>query len=86
MTDAILHAEEEGYDALLIHVENIDDAYHFGRNTHMLRQAACILAENEEALESALLQFNGRAIIDARSDVDDATMRALAKGYGALIR
>lgn len=86
MAEEILEREDEGEDALCFHIETVDDAHFFGLNTHMMRGAVCILAEGAELLEIALAHYPGRALIDARSDVEEQALAALAAGYGAVIR
>jgi len=86
MSEAILADEDQNTDALLFHVRSIDDAYRLGQNAHMAGKAVILLAESEEALEMALLYYRGRALVDSRSDVPPMTMKALAKGYGAIVR
>lgn len=86
MSDEILELEDTAVDALCFHVVSTGDAMELGRNAHMVRNAICILAEGEGPLETALALYTGRALIDARSDVEEQTMRTLAKAYGAIIR
>lgn len=83
MADDLLDAEDEGCEAILVHVKDIDDAYHFGINCHMAKIPVSILADSAEALEMALLYYNGIAMIDSRSDVDEDEMKKLSDGYGA---
>lgn len=85
MADDLLDAEDEGCEAILVHVKDIDDAYHFGINCHMAKIPVSIIADSAEALEMALLYYNGIAMIDSRSDVDEDEMKKLSDGYGAPI-
>ena len=86
MSDEILELEDTAVDALCFHVVSTGDAMELGRNAHMARCASCILAEGEGPLETALALYTCRALIDARSDVEEETMQALARAYGAIIR
>ena len=43
-------------------------------------------SDSEEALEMALLMYNGCAFVDSRSELDEPILDALAKGYGATVR
>lgn len=86
MSEAILDQEEQAVDALCFHITSVDDALHFGENAHMARCAVCLLAEQEEALETALSLYCGRALVDARSDVEEETLLALAARYGGVVR
>lgn len=82
----ILAQEEMAYDALCFRLENVDDAHFLGQNSHMMRSAACLQAATAEALEMGLLLYAGRALVDARSEVDPTFMRQCAQNYGAVIR
>lgn len=86
MLDDILEQEEMGFDALCFHIKSVDDAHFLGQNVHMARCAVSLLAEDAACLEMALTMYSGRALIDARSDVEDGEMDALAAAYGAIVR
>ncbi|MCI5801999.1 MAG: homocysteine S-methyltransferase family protein [Oscillospiraceae bacterium] len=85
MADALLAAAEPGCDAVCIHLKSVDDAHEFAGNAHLLHLPPAFLAETEEALESALIHYQGRAVIDSRSEVERDVLEALAQGYGALL-
>ncbi|MEG2536498.1 MAG: hypothetical protein RSA45_00990 [Hydrogenoanaerobacterium sp.] len=85
MTDSIKEAEDDGCDVLLVHLATNDDAYAFSQNAHMASLPVCFIAENEEALEAALIYYNGRPIIDKRSEVAPQQLKTLAEGYGAIL-
>ena len=51
----------------------------------MMRLPVSLVADNVEALETALIYYNGRAIIDSLCDLDEETISTLAKGYNALV-
>lgn len=85
MSEALIELEDSGCDVILVHVRTVDDAYQFGVNCYMARLPVAILADTEEALEAALLYYQGRAIVSSRSELDPDAMQALAKGYGAII-
>ncbi|MDD2955275.1 MAG: homocysteine S-methyltransferase family protein [Oscillospiraceae bacterium] len=85
MADSLLEAAESGGDAVCIHLKSVDDAHEFSANSHLLHLPPAFLAETEEALESALIHFQGRAIIDSRSEVERDVLETLSVGYGALL-
>lgn len=85
MADDLLDAEDEGCSAISVHVSTVDDAYQLGVNCHMAHTPVSILADSAEALEMALLYYNGIAIIDSRSDATRSQMEELSKGYGSPI-
>ena len=85
MADSLLDAGESGCDAVCIHLKSVDDAHIFAENAHLLHLPPAFLAETEEALEAALIHYQGRAVVDSRSEVDRSVLKALAGGYGALL-
>lgn len=85
MADALMEAEDEG-GVISVHMTSNEDAYCFSLNAHMARLPVSFYAENEEALEEALIYFNGRAIVDSRSPIERARLEELAAGYGAVLR
>ena len=86
MADNIMSEEDAGCDVLLVHLTTNEDAYCFSQSAHMAKLPVCFFAENEEALESGLIYYNGRTIIDARSGVPRESLETLAAGYGAILR
>ncbi len=85
MADQVISAEDSGCEILQIHIGSLDDAYQFGLNADMMRLPVSLVADNVEALETALIYYNGRAIIDSLCDLDEETISTLAKGYNALV-
>ena len=81
----MISAEAAGCEILQIHIGRLDDAYQFGLNADMMRLPVSLVADNVEALETALIYYNGRAIIDSLCDLDEETISTLAKGYNALV-
>ena len=86
MADELLAAEDEPYDVITIQIDTMEDAWNFAENCHMLHKPVSFLSDSEEALEMALLMFNGRAFVDSRSDIDEEILRTIAQGYGAIVR
>lgn len=86
MSDELLEAEETEANVITIQVDTSEDAYNFAENAHMLHKPVSFLSDNEEALEMALLMFNGRAFVDSRSNIEEETLKDIAFGYGAIIR
>ena len=82
----LLELEESGADVATICIETVDDAYCFALNAYMLHMPVSFLSDSEEALEMALLMYNGCAFVDSRSNLDESILERLAKGYGAVVR
>ena len=86
MADELLKAEEDECDVITIQIDTMEDAYNFAENAYMLHKPVSFLSDSEEALEMALLMYNGRAFVDSRSNIDETVLHTIAKGYGAIIR
>lgn len=86
MADELLEAEDNSEDVLTVQIDNVEDAYNFAENSYMLHKAVSFLSDSEEALEMALLLYNGRAFVDSRSNMDEKVLKNIAEGYGAIIR
>lgn len=86
MADELLKAEEDECDVITIQIDTVEDAYNFAENAYMLHKPVSFLSDSEEALEMALLMYNGRAFVDSRSNIDETVLHTIAKGYGAIIR
>ena len=85
MSDEILEIEDRGEDVLLVRVHTAEDAHFFALNAHMARLPVAFVSDSEEALEMALVLYNGRAIIDSMSDLPREILERLAMGYGATV-
>ena len=85
MADQVISAEDAGCEILQIHIGTLDDAYQFGLNADLMRLPVSLVADNLEALETALILYNGRAIIDRLTDLEEESVLPLAQGYNALV-
>lgn len=86
MADELLEAEDDPFDVITIQIDSTEDAWNFAENAHMLHKPVSFLSDSEEALEMALLMFNGRAFVDSRSNIEEDVLRTIAAGYGAIVR
>ena len=86
MANHILSAERESCDALCIYVEDADSAYAISTNNPLLGNLpVAFLSHQEDALETALFYYNGKAIIDSRSPLHPLALDHIAKKFGAVI-
>ena len=86
MADDILEAERQGRDVLCIEVDDADVAYAISLNNHLLSNLpVAFFSHQEDALETALFYYNGKAIIDSRSPICPQVLDRLAKKFGAVI-
>lgn len=85
MADDILSAEEDSVDVLLIMINSMEDAVCFQKNAHLTNLPVCFCASNEDALEHALLHYQGRAMVDINSSIEPCILKKIATHYGAII-
>ncbi len=85
MTDKISEICDESYDVLTVMVNSPDDAIDFARNIHMATLPVSILSDNEISLKMALMLYQGRAIVDTKSMIDEDILRKIAAKYGAVL-
>lgn len=85
MTDVLLHLEEERIDIIMVVVDTADDAMDFAMNAHMANLPVCFFSHDEVALGLALLLYNGIAMIDSNSDIEEEKLKKIAHKYGAVI-
>lgn len=85
MTDDLLEAESGSEDVILIEINTVDDARDFAANAHIATLPVCFYSHDETALRLALLLYNGRAMVDSRSSIDEETLQKIADKYGAVI-
>lgn len=86
MADELLALEDDPCDVITVQIDCMEDAWNFAENAHMLHRPVSFLSDSEEALEMALLMYNGRAFVDSRSNIDEEMLCTIARGYGAIIR
>lgn len=86
MADALLDCSHESCDAVLIRLDTPDDGYRFALNAHMIDMPVAFESESIEAIESALLHYNGRALVVSTScEIDRALLDEVAARYGAVV-
>lgn len=85
MSDAFLAAEEDSFDVLQILVSTADDALVFSKNEHLAGLPVMFCSDDEIALKAALLLYNGRAMIDRESAIEETTLEEIAKKYGCVL-
>lgn len=86
MADELLEVSGESCDAVVIHLNTPDDGYQFSLNAHMVDMPIAFESESMEALENALLHYNGKALIVSTScELDHEELEPLASRYGAIV-
>ena len=88
MADSLLEvSSHESCDVALIWLEMPDDGYRFSLNAHMLDMPVAFASESLESLESALLHYQGKAIIASSfcEMIEDEELESLAARYGAVV-
>jgi len=86
MADEIIRLEHQGEEAICIQPETADDGYNVSLNNANLTMLPVVfLCDDEDALDSALFFYNGRAMVDSRSLIPEERLREVAKRYGAVV-
>lgn len=86
MADEIIRLEHQGEQAICIQPETVDDGYSISLNNANLTMLPVVfLCDDEEALDSALFYYNGRAMVDSRSIITEERLREIAGRYGAVV-
>lgn len=86
MANELLEAAEEGCDAVLIHLDTPDDGYAFSLNAHMIDLPVAFESESLEALDSALLLYQGKALIASTNcEIEREDLEKIAVRYGAVV-
>lgn len=85
MSDKFLEMEQQSDDVITIELISPDDSILFGLNQHMTKLPICFLSDNEIALKTALMLFNGKALVDKNSSLKQETLLDICKKYGAIL-
>lgn len=86
MADEIIRLEHQGEEAICIQPETADDGYNVSLNNANLTMLPVVfLCDDEDALDSALFFYNGRAMVDSRSILPEERLREVADRYGAVV-
>lgn len=86
MADTLLEVSHDSCDAVLIHLDTPDDGYRFSLNAHMVDMPVAFESEALEALDSALLHYNGKAIVVSTScEIEKEDLEEVAARYGAIV-
>lgn len=84
LADKLLDLEGESCAARIL-ISNEDDAHEFGMNAYLANVPVVLLGYDAGALETALKLYQGRAMLDSKSDTSREKLEALSKKYGAVI-
>ncbi len=76
---------DESYDVLTVAVNSPDDAIDFSKQMHMATLPVAFLSDDEISLKMALMLYQGRAIVDAKSLIDPLILKKIAGKYGAVL-
>lgn len=86
MADSLLDCADECGGAVLVHLDTPDDGYQFSLNAHMIDMPVAFESESLDALENALLHYQGKAIINStRCEIDRDELRSLGARFGAIV-
>lgn len=85
MEEIIYDACKSPSDILRVEVNSIDDAVDFARNSHMSALPVMFLSDNDMALKTALMLYQGIALIDSSTLIPENELEEMCKKYGAVV-
>lgn len=85
LAEKFIELEDDGCNAVLVEINDVNDAREFGMNAYMSRLPVAVRAYTYDGLEEALRLYQGRLMIDSRGGVGEEDIKALSAKYGALI-
>lgn len=85
MGEELYELDEMGFDVIRIQLDTPDDALDFAENAHMTSLPVMFSSDDLIALKLALMLYQGRALIDKESLIDEEDMIRAAEKYGAII-
>lgn len=84
LADRLLDVEGDNCAARVV-ISNEDDAHEFGMNAYLASVPIVLLGYSSKALDAALKLYQGRAMIDSKSEVPRDQLEILSQRYGAVI-
>lgn len=84
LADKLLDLEGANCAARIV-ISNEDDAHEFGMNAYLANAPIVLLGYDAASLETALKLYQGRVMLDSKSDVPREELENLSKKYGAVI-
>lgn len=85
MGEDLYEACDCGFDVLKIQINSPEDAIDFAENAHMAALPVMFSGDDEIAMKLALMLYQGRALIDRESLIDEEELKSAAEKYGAVI-
>ncbi len=86
MSDDIIETEHDNWGVLCVRIDTPEEGESISENNaHLSRMPVAFLSDCGDALEAALAAYNGRAIIDSRTELPDERLFNLASRYAAVV-
>ena len=85
MEEIIYDSCKSEYDILRVEINSIDDAVDFARDSHMSNLPVMFFSEDVNALDMALMLYQGIALIDSSTLIPENELEKLCKKYGAVV-
>lgn len=83
MADELLRADSRA-NVIAVRVRTPDDARLFALNAHMASRPVMFFPDTEIALKTALLLYQGRALMDRHSGLEEDVLHRMTRRYGAI--
>ena len=85
LADQLISLSEENFVAARIRIGSVEDAHELGMCAYLCTLPLVLLSGDAAALGEALNLYQGRALIDSKSDLPADVLRTLAGRYGAVV-
>ncbi len=85
MTDDLLDCEDDSFDVISVRIDSSDDAVWFSQNAHIASLPISFWSDDELSLKLALRLYNGKAMVDSRSEIEPEKLKEIADKYGAVV-
>ncbi len=85
MADELIEINSSSLDVITVEVHNYDDAFLFSQNANFVSLPVMFTTSNRLALESAIMFYDGKALIDSNCDIEPEVLKYIEKKYGAVI-
>lgn len=85
LAEKLIELDGSAFSAARIRLRTPEDANEFGLNAYLISLPVVLLAYDAQALETALKLYQGRAMVDSRSEIEPSALQTLCARYGAAL-
>lgn len=85
LAESLMELEDDGQTAARIMIRDSEEAKELGLNAYLAPVPLMLLSDNPQALERALMLYQGRVLVDRASGFSPEELQKIAGKYGAII-